>query len=56
MKATVTRAFFDAQDPARTLYQIGEEFEGTQKRVRDLEKKGFVKSVEEPKKKSKKKG
>lgn len=49
MKATVVKAFWDAQDPARKVYQIGEAFEGTQKRVKDLEKRGFVKA--QPKKK-----
>ena len=52
MKAKVTKAFWDAKDPARTIYQIGDEFEGTAKRVRDLEKKGFVVAVE-PKRKTK---
>lgn len=57
MKATVIRAFFDAQDPSRKLYQIGSEFEGTQNRVKELAGKGFVEPIEEPKKKtSRKKG
>lgn len=56
MKSVVTRAFYDAQDPARTVYQIGATFEGTQKRVKDLEKRGFVKAVAEPKPKKEKKG
>lgn len=52
MKAKVTRAFWDAKDPARTIYQVGDEFEGNAKRVRELERKGFVKA-DEPKRKSK---
>lgn len=56
MKSVVVKAFYDAQDPARTVYQIGDAFEGTQKRVKDLEKRGFVKSIEEPKPKKVKKG
>lgn len=50
MKAEVIRAFFDAQDPARTLYHAGDAFEGTAKRVRDLEKRGFVKAEEQKRK------
>lgn len=42
MKAKVIKAFYDLQDPARTVYQVGTEFEGTNKRVEELAKKGFV--------------
>ena len=48
MKATVIRAFYDMQDPARTIYQLGETFEGDVKRVMELENKGFVKAIAEP--------
>lgn len=49
MKAKVTRAFWDAKDPARTVYQVGDSFEGAAKRVRELEKRGFVKAEQAPK-------
>lgn len=47
MKAEVIKAFYDLQDPARTVYQVGSSFEGETKRVKDLEKRGFVKAIEE---------
>ena len=37
------------QDPARTIYQLGETFEGDAKRVMELEDKGFVKAIPEEK-------
>lgn len=49
VKATVIRAFYDMQDPARTIYQLGETFEGDAKRVTELENKGFVKAIPEEK-------
>lgn len=48
VKSTVIRAFYDLQDPARTIYQLGETFEGDAKRVMELENKGFVKAIPEP--------
>ena len=45
MKAKVIRAFYDLQDPARTIYQIGSEFEGDAKRVAELADGGFVEAT-----------
>lgn len=52
MKSTVIRAFYDMQDPARTIYQLGETFEGDAERVMELEDKGFVKAEPAPKKRA----
>lgn len=49
VKAKVIKAFYDMQDPKETVYQVGEMFEGAEKRVKELEGRGFVKA-EEPKK------
>lgn len=49
VKAKVIRAFYDMQDPKETVYQVGDMFEGAEKRVKELEGRGFVKA-EEPKK------
>lgn len=48
VKSTVIRAFYDMKDPARTIYQLGETFEGDAERVKELEGKGFVKAIAEP--------
>ncbi len=45
MKAKVIRAFYDLQDPARKVYSVGDPFEGSPERVKDLEKRGYVKQV-----------
>lgn len=49
VKAKVIKAFYDMQDPKETVYQVGDMFEGAEKRVKELEERGFVKA-EEPKK------
>lgn len=48
MKAEVIRAFYDIKDPANTVYQEGALFEGAPARIKDLERKGFVKPIPEP--------
>ena len=49
MKAEVIKPFFDLEKgPEATpenTYQIGDLFEGTQKRVNELVEKGFVKKI-----------
>lgn len=55
MKSKVIKAFYDMQDPKETVYNVGSVFEGSAERVKELEGRGFVKPVEEPKKRSTKK-
>ena len=49
MKAEVIRPFFDLEtglgDVPENMYQVGDVFEGTAKRVGGLEEKGFVKRL-----------
>lgn len=49
MRAKVIRAFYDIEDPKRTVYQVGDSFEGTDERVKGLAEKGFVEAVKEAK-------
>lgn len=55
MKARVVRAFYDVNDPARKVYQIGSFFEGERERIEDLVRKGYVVTAKKaaPKKRDK---
>lgn len=55
VKAKVIKAFYDMQDPKETVYQVGDMFEGAEKRVKELEERGFVKAEELKKRVTRKK-
>lgn len=42
--AKVVSAFFDKNDPKRTVYNVGDTFEGAAERIEELQAKGFVKA------------
>lgn len=50
MRAKVIRAFWDMVDPKHPTYHEGDEFEGTDERVKGLEERGFVEAAPQPKK------
>jgi hypothetical protein len=53
MNAKVIKPFFDLSNPS-DVYAIGDTFEGTDERVADLARRGFVKPLDpEPKKPAK---
>lgn len=55
MKAKVIKAFKDLNDPTGAIYQVGTTYEGADKRIAELENKGFVKAEKVKAEKSKKK-